>query len=54
MELVMLSNETKIITLAYVTDEDAKVLEAVGYEHWNEQDFVVNNKYLEVWKPKNN
>ena len=53
MELRMISNETRIITLAYVTDEDAKVLEAVGYYHCNAEDFVADNEYLEVWKPKN-
>lgn len=53
MELRMFGNKTKIITLAYVTDEDAKVLEAVGYEHWAEEDFMADNEYLEVWKPKN-
>ena len=52
MELRMVGNETKIITLAYVTDEDAKVLEAVGYEHCEQEDFIADNEYLEVWKPK--
>lgn len=51
MELRMKGKETKIVVLAHVTDEDAKVLEAVGYYHCDEEDFIANNEYLEVWKP---
>lgn len=50
MELRMVQEQTKTITLAYVTDEDAKVLEAVGYYHCSEEDFIADNEYLEVWK----
>lgn len=51
MELRMVGNETKIMTLAYVTDEDAKILEIAGYHHCAEEDFMADNEYLEVWKP---
>lgn len=53
MELRWKNEETKAIALAFVNDEDARVLEAVGYYHCNEED--CNDEYLgtplEVWKP---
>lgn len=53
MELRWKNEETKAIALAYVNDEDAKILEAVGYYHCNEEDCRDEylGTYLEVWKP---
>ena len=53
MELRWKNEETKAIALAYVSDEDAKILEAVGYYHCDEEDCRDKHygTYLEVWKP---
>lgn len=55
MELRWKNEETKAIALAYVSDEDAKILEAVGYYHCDEEDCRDEylGTYLEVWKPTN-
>lgn len=55
MELRWRNNATKEIGVAFVTDDDAKVLETVGYYHCHEEDFTDDEKdgeYVEVWKCK--
>lgn len=54
MELRWRNKRTKEIGVAFVTDDDARVLEAVGYYHCNEEDFTddeLDEAYVEVWKP---
>lgn len=54
MELRWRNKATKEIGVAYVTDDDAKVLETVGYYHCHEEDFTDDEKdgeYVEIWKP---
>ena len=54
MELRWKNTATKEIGVAFVTDNDAEVLEAMGYYHCNEEDFTDDEKdgeYIEVWKP---
>lgn len=53
MELRWRNKANGDIGVAYVTDEDDKVLQAVGYYHCNEEDFTDDEKdgeYIEVWK----
>ena len=55
MELRWKDNKTKAIGVAYVSDQDADVLVAVGYYHdWkedvNDDDF--DGDMVEIWKPK--
>ena len=54
MQLRWKDNDTKAVGVAYVTDDDAKVLEAVGYYHCDEEDFddELDGEYIEVWKIK--
>ena len=55
MELRWRNKADGAIGLAFVSDNDAEILEAVGYYHCNEEDR--QDEYLgtplEVWKPKN-
>lgn len=54
MLLVYKNTETKEIGVAFVSDNDAEVLNAIGYSHCIEKDFIdekSNGKYVEVWKP---
>lgn len=56
MLLVYKNEKEKEIGVAFVNDNDADVLEAVGYYHCNEKDYMENKlsgRYIEVWKPKN-
>lgn len=57
MELRWKDTKTKAVGIAFVTDNDAKVLEAMGYYHCDEEDFTddeLDKAYVEVWKPINN
>lgn len=53
MELRWKNTETKEIGVAFVSDSDAEVLEAMGYYHCDEEDFrdKYDGMYVEVWKP---
>ena len=54
MELRWKDAKTKEIGIAFVTDNDAEVLEAMGYYHCEEEDFTddeLDKEYVEVWKP---
>ena len=54
MELRWRNAVTKEIGIAFVTDNDAEVLEAMGYRHCEEEDFTddeLDGEYVEVWKP---
>lgn len=54
MLLVYKNPETKVIGVAFVSDNDAEVLSATGYYHCNKEDYIdekSNGKYVEVWKP---
>ena len=56
MELRWKDTETKAIGVAFVSDNDAEILEATGYYHSIEDDFTndeLDKVYVEVWKPKN-
>ena len=55
MQLRWINHSTQSIGVAFVTDDDAKVLQAVGYYHCCEEDFTddeLDEEYIEVWKPK--
>ena len=54
MELRWKNKETKEVGIAFVTDNDAEVLQAIGYYHCDEKDFTddeLDGEYIEVWKP---
>lgn len=53
MELRWRNTATKDIGVAFVTDEDARILSAVGYYHCNEEDCNddYDGAYVEIWKP---
>ena len=54
MLLVYKDADTKEIGVTFVSDNDAEVLQAIGYSHCDEEDFIdekSNGKYVEVWKP---
>ena len=54
MELRWKDANTKAIGIAFVTDNDAEVLQAMGYYHCNEEDFTddeLDKAYVEIWKP---
>lgn len=54
MELRWRNKATKEVGIAFVTDEDAKVLEAMNYYHCSEEDFTddeLDEAYVEIWKP---
>lgn len=54
MELRWKNNTTSDIGVAIVSDSDAKVMRAMGYEHCDEEDFMdddYDGAYVEVWKP---
>lgn len=56
MELRWTNKVTKEAGIAFVTDSDAVVLRAMGYEHCYEED-VTDDKWngalVEIWKPIN-
>lgn len=46
---------TKEVGIAFVTDSDAVVLRAMGYEHCEEEDLTddeLDGALVEIWKPK--
>lgn len=53
MELRYKDDVTKVVGVAFVTDNEAEVLEAMGYEHYAEEDFAdeFDGVCVEVWKP---
>lgn len=53
MELRWRNKADGEIGVAYVTDNDAKILQCVGYYHCIEEDFndAKDEAYIEVWKP---
>ena len=55
MELRWTRNSTKEVGVAFMTDTDAEVLKAMGYEHCDEEDFTddeLDCAWVEVWKRK--
>lgn len=55
MELRWKHYITKEVGIAFVTDSDAVVLRALGYEHCDEEDFTddeLDGELVEIWKPK--
>jgi hypothetical protein len=54
MELRLRNKATGEIGIAFMTDSDAEVLRAMGYEHFDEEDFTDDEndgEWVEVWKP---
>jgi hypothetical protein len=54
MELRWKNNVTKEIGVAFVTDSDAEVLRAVGYEHFVDGAYTDDDddgEWVEVWRP---
>ena len=54
MELRWKNTITKAIGIAFVTDNEAEVLEAMGYFHDETEDVTdddYDGAYVEVWKP---
>lgn len=54
MELRWRNKVTKEIGIALVMDSDAEVLRAMGYEHFDNEDFTdddLDGEWVEVWKP---
>ena len=49
MEFRWKNNITKEIGIVGVTDEDAEILNAVGYVYCDEEEY--EDEYIEVWKP---
>lgn len=55
MQLRWTKRTTREIGVAYVTDSDIQILQAVGYYHCEEEDFTddeFDGEMVEVWKPK--
>ena len=53
MELRWRDKVTKEVGVAFMTDSDAEVLRAMGYEHYDEEDFTddeLDGEWVEVWK----
>lgn len=51
MELRWRNRVTREVGIAFMTDNDAKVLEAMGYEHCDEEDFTdseLDGEWVEV------
>ena len=52
MELRWKNNKTKAVGIAFVTDNEAEVLEAMGYFHDETEDITDKDEvYVEIWKP---
>ena len=54
MELRWRNKVTKEVGIALVMDSDAEVLRAMGYEHFDNEDFTdddLDGEWVEVWKP---
>lgn len=55
MQLRWTKRTTKEIGVAYVTEEDVRVLQAIGYYHCEDEDFTddeFDSEIVEVWKPR--
>lgn len=56
MELRWRNRVTEEVGIAFMTDSDAEVLRAIGYEHYDEEDFTdddLDGEWVEVWKRVN-
>lgn len=56
MELRWRNRVTKEVGIAFMTDSDAEVLRAMGYEHYYEENFTdddLDGEWVEIWKPIN-
>lgn len=54
MELRWTNRLTKEVGIAFMTDSDAVVLRAMGYEHCDEEDVTddeLDGELVEIWKP---
>lgn len=54
MELRWRDKSTNKIGIAFMMDSDAEVLQAMGYEHCDEEDFnddELDGEVVEVWRP---
>ena len=52
MELRWKNTVTKAVGIAFVTDNEAEVLEAMGYFHDGTEDVTdEDGTYVEIWKP---
>ncbi len=54
MELRWRDKSTNKVGIAFMMDSDAVVLQAMGYEHCDEEDFTddeFDGENVEVWKP---
>ncbi len=54
MELRWTNKITKEVGIAFMTDSDAVVLRAMGYEHCDEEDLTddeLDGELVEIWKP---
>lgn len=54
MELRWTNNVTKEVGVAFMMDSDAEVLRAMGYEHFDKEDFTddeLDGEWVEIWKP---
>lgn len=57
MELRWRNRVTEEVGIAFMTDSDAEVLRAMGYEHYDEEDFTddeLDGEWIEIWKKVNN
>lgn len=56
MELRWRNKVTEEVGIAFMTDSDAEVLRAMGYEHYDEEDFTdddLDGEWVEIWKRVN-
>lgn len=56
MELRWRNRVTEEVGIAFMTDSDAEVLRAMGYEHYDEEDFTddgLDGEWVEIWKRVN-
>ena len=54
MELRWTNKRTREVGIAFMTDSDAVVLRAMGYEHCAEEDVTddeLDGEMVEIWKP---
>ena len=54
MELRWTNRVTREIGVAFTMDSDAEALRAMGYEHYDEEDFTddeLDGEWVEIWKP---
>ena len=54
MDLRWINKATKEIGVVFVTDDDVRILETIGYHHCHEEDFTddeFDGALVEIWKP---